>query len=530
MRVLALVLTLLMPAPAFAGGLFTPDTGVVGFGRGGANVARADDLVSGLYYNPAGLWQIDGLSVQGGLHLLRTDVWFERAGGDGIYNVDEDGLPIEGSLEEPFPRTRKIPHVRPIPEGGIAFGFERPDLTIALGIYAPTAPIQSFPRYGPGRYRMISQELIQGNISLSAGWRICDWLAVGASFQVLLMQLNQEFASSSDFLATESNPEDPQWDVVTSFSADAIRPHFNIGVMVMPTPWLRIAASFEPAYRFEGTGAAHLRGTLGEQYFAELPSFLGDVVGRDPIVLRGTDDEIDVATGLPGRIRVGVGIEPVPEVFEFEVDFNLELWRGSGDVVGSNIAIPLEHTGDDVDEPTPLDEYLDSRLLCDDIVDCSVTDVYRGEANGGTVAVPTDYRSTWSLRLGGSVTPIPALLLRFGGLYEAPATTEANQGITMIDGHKFLAGGGVTFRPWAGDEFGAPIEIHFSYAHVFYRPRTISGEVSDGTLKALEGVAVNSIDNGEYGGSADMVGLNVAAHFGRMAKRARASKAGPDPS
>lgn len=529
MRGLVLLVALLLPCPAVAAGLFTPDTGIVGFGRGGANVARADDLVSGLYYNPAGLWQLDGLSVQGGLHLLRTDVWFQRAGGEGQYNVDEAGQIIEGSLDDPFPRTHKRPHVRPIPEGGVAFGFDRPDLTIAAGVYAPIAPVQSFPRYGPGRYRMTQQELIQGNISLSAGWRICEWFAVGASFQVLLMQLNQEFASSSDFLATDSNPEDPQWDVITSFSADGIRPHFNVGVMAMPTPWLRIAASFEPAYRFQGKGGAQLRGRLGERYFAEQTDFLAERYGRDPIVVQGDDNAVDVETGLPGRIRVGVGLEPVPDVFEFEIDFNIELWRGSGDVVATRIEIPLQHGGDDVAEPTDLDAYLDSRNLCE-IVDCSVARTYSGEDGAGRVAVPTSFRSTWSLRLGGSVTPLPSLQIRFGGLYEAPASTDENLSLTMFDGHKFLAGGGVTFRPWAGDEIGPPLEFHFSYAHVFYLPRTVTDDVSRGRLKALEGVAVNPIDAGDYGGAADMVGLSVAAHFGRMARRSAADKADPDPS
>ncbi len=523
---------LLTPAPALAGGLFTPDTGIVGFGRGGANVARADDLVSGLYYNPAGLYQIDGFSIQGGIHLLRTNFWFERAGGeDGIYNVDDDGNPIEGSESEPFPRTEKLPHIRPIPEGGFAFGFAKPDLTIALGIYAPIAPIQSFPRYGPGRYRVTEQELIQGNISLSAGWKICDWLAVGASFQLLIMQLNEEFAASSDFLASNTGVQDeePQWDVLTSFTADDLRPHFNVGVIVFPTSWLRIGASFEPAYKFVGKGSATLSGTLGEEFFAGAGGAF--IEGDGPIVPEGEDDDIDVETGLPGRIRVGVNVEPVQDVFELELDFHVELWRGSNDVRASNIDIPLFHNGDDVDEPKALDRYLEEdRVGACAQIDCTTVGIYRGENGDGNVVVPGNYRSTWSLRLGGSVTPVPILRFRFGGLYEAPATTEEDMSLTMLDGHKFLAGAGVTFRPWADEEMGPLVEIHFSYAHVFYLDRTVSADVSRGRTKALEGVPVNAIDAGTYGGSADMVGLNIAAHFGRMAAYDKARRQGGDDS
>lgn len=523
-----IILALALPTPALAGGLYTPDTGIVGFGRGGANVARADDLVSGLYYNPAGLWQIDGLTVQGGLHLLRTDVTFTRAGGDGIYNVDEDGDPIEGSLDDPFPETRKLPHTRPIPEGGLAFGFRDPDLTIALGLYAPIAPIQSFPRYGPGRYRIIEQELIQGNISLSVGWRICDWVAVGASFQILLLQLVEQFAGSADFLAANTGDlaEDPQFDVLVSFSADSVRPHFNLGVMVMPTPWLRVAASFEPAYRFDGKGSAQLSGTLGERYFAELPDLVANTVGRDPVVPTGSDDDIDVSMGLPGRIRVGVSVQPVPQ-FEIELDFNIELWRRSGDVVASGIDIPLSHVGDDVSEPVPLEEYLDSRNLCD-LVDCSTTDYYRGPTGEGDVAVPADFSTTWSLRLGGEVTPVPMLGVRFGGMYEPPATREDNLSLTMLDSHKVMLGTGLSLRPGASQDHGPLLELHLSYAHIFYVERSASLAVSRGRTVALESVPTNPIDAGTYSGYANMFGVNLAGHFGAMAARSKALKASRD--
>ena len=67
--------------------MYTPDIGIVGFGRGGAYVTRASDLMGGMYYNPAGLYQLDGFNLEGGLLLLRTNRWFERTGGDG----GEDG-------------------------------------------------------------------------------------------------------------------------------------------------------------------------------------------------------------------------------------------------------------------------------------------------------------------------------------------------------------------------------------------------------------------------------------------------------
>ncbi len=212
----SVLLAVLLAAPVQAAGLFSPDTGIVGMGRAGAYVTRADDLIGGLYYNPAGLFQLDGFNFEGGLLLLRNSRWQQRPGGDGgedgagIYNLDDSGAIIDGSLDEPFPRINNIPNFRPIPEVGFAFGFKKPDLTIAFGLYAPLAPTQKFSEFGAGRYRLIEQELIQGNFSLAVGWKPLPFLAVGASFQLLVMKLTESFKASSDLdAATTLRFNDP---------------------------------------------------------------------------------------------------------------------------------------------------------------------------------------------------------------------------------------------------------------------------------------------------------------------------------
>ncbi len=541
----ALVAALLLLAPAAeAGGLFTPDTGMVGLSRGGANVANAEDIVGALYYNPAGLTQLQGFHIEGGLVGMQTLRWFDRSGGDGgedvgQYNVGPDGVRIEGSLDDPFARTNSSDHFRPIPEVGLAFGFKKPNITIALGLYAPMAPTQRFDRYGPGRYRLVEQTLVQGNINLSVAWRPVPWFSAGVGFQLLIMSLDESFVASGDIIAARvasvsgedrPNAEDPQWDVLASFSAQQVRPYINVGLMFEPVDWLRIGATWSPPYDMQAEGTAELNGTLGADFFAG--STIASLFGGDPVHVRGRDESIVISTDLPMQLKLGVRIEPLKGIFDFEVDAHMEFWNPESDVVATNVDMPLMYDDPDREgEEQPLDEYLDSRgsdsfTICDYISadnGCAGLDVYRGEEEGGSVAVPGAFEPTWSLRVGGEVNPVPWLGLRLGAAYEAPSIPLSTQSLTMLDGDKILGSFGVEFRAGAWDG-PSVFDLRFTYARVTYMEREATADVSRARTLALRGVPVNAVDVGRYGGESHFVGLTLSAHLSEMARRDRSRK------
>lgn len=72
-RLVAVLIALLLSSSAFAGGMFLPFRGARATGRAGAFTAGVDDA-SALYYNPAGMADIDDWSflIDGALILQRV--------------------------------------------------------------------------------------------------------------------------------------------------------------------------------------------------------------------------------------------------------------------------------------------------------------------------------------------------------------------------------------------------------------------------------------------------------------------------
>ena len=509
------LLALSLPAPGVAGGLFTPDTGTVGVSRGGAWVGRASDVPGALYYNPAGLWQVDGWSVQGGVNLYSADRTFQR-------------LPQADGTE--YDLVVKRSHLRPHPELGIAWGLPKPDLTFAIGLTSPLAPIQSYDPDGPGRYRVIEQVLQQGNIYFGAGFRPIEYFAFGATVQLVYMDLVESFAGQADMItdASEPNPENSDWDVLAEFSAVSVKPQFNVGIMVMPTKWLRFGASFSPPYRFEGKGEARLSGSVGGESTAV------QTFGDGPIHVVGVDNDIDLAIGLPGHLRFGFDFEPIEHVLSFGLDAHFELWNGTGDITASNVDMELMYDDPDDDlAPEPLVDYLYRSGICPlgSIlgVDCgdpsslpagagSNLATYTGD--GGQVVVPASFRNTWSIRTGVQAKPHPAVALRMGYLFESPAIPLETQSLTMHDGYKHMLSGGLGMLLGARHRGDRPLaEVNIFYARVWYHDRTVSADQSRGRTLVLEGVPANPVDAGTYTAAVNQVGLNVAFHFGAIGQR-----------
>jgi long-chain fatty acid transport protein len=137
---------LLVPAQAFAGGLFAGDAGSQAQSRAGAFVAKADDPTA-LLYNPAGLVKVRNMELFIGANLVHFKQTFDR---EGVYQQWAEAVgetPAEPAFQgADMPEVESNNPIQPIPF--IAGTFKLiPQLAIGVGVFAPQGyPNRDFDR------------------------------------------------------------------------------------------------------------------------------------------------------------------------------------------------------------------------------------------------------------------------------------------------------------------------------------------------------------------------------------------------
>lgn len=287
------VVTLLASTNALAGDMFLPARGARPLGRAGAFTAGVDDG-SALYYNPAGMTDIDGWSVliDGGLVLQHV----------GYDRVDSGGNPqphVEGQM-----------NVLPMPT--VSLTYKPPKLkwaTFGLGVWVPYLGLDSWPETGPQRYSNIT---LNGSliavVELAAAFKIKDWFWLGVGFQTMYLHFHSRVMLSA---CTELNcaPEDPGFDALTQVDTDSpFTPSGVIGA-IFNFAKVRAGLNFQLPFFVRSSGTVHSR-LPSDPFFANAEVH-GDAVGVD--------------FDLPLTVRLGLEYRPV-EKLRLELDMDYEAW------------------------------------------------------------------------------------------------------------------------------------------------------------------------------------------------------------
>ena len=275
--------------------MFLPFRGARATGRAGAFTAGVDDA-SALYYNPAGMADIDGWSflIDGALILQRV----------GYDRVDSGG--------NPQPHVDGAMNVLPLPT--IALTYKPPTikgkwLTLGFGVWVPYLGVNTWPENGPQRYSNISLNgSLLGVIELAAAFRIKDWFWLGVGIENMILHFHSRLMLSG---CSELNcaPEDPGFDTLTQVDTDA--PFTPSGV---------IGAIFA----FE-----KFRGGINVQlpFFVRSSGTVATRLPTDPFFANAAvhGDGISVDFNLPLTIRLGLEYRVLPRL-RVELDMDYEAW------------------------------------------------------------------------------------------------------------------------------------------------------------------------------------------------------------
>ncbi|WP_157669545.1 OmpP1/FadL family transporter [Chitinibacter sp. GC72] len=254
--------------------------GVANSGAAGMNDASV------LFYNPAGLAQVEGTQVAGVLNYIMPDGKFSDTG-----STNAAGRPIVGSNGGSFGVSTPVPH--------LYLSHQLNDrLTVGAGLFVPFGSHTDYSKDWVGRYNTTESSLSTFNFNPSLAYKVNEMLTIGAGVSVqyidgkLAKQLDLGSSAARSALTAVCTPAplSPQctavraaaaqissntaYDGSSEVSGDDIGYGFNLGATINFSADTRMGIAYRSAIRHKLEGDAKF---TVPQNFASSP--LGPVLG-----------------------------------------------------------------------------------------------------------------------------------------------------------------------------------------------------------------------------------------------------------
>ena len=223
-----LVILLFAAASANAAGFRLPEAGAKAMGMAMAFTAQADDP-SAIYFNPAGLVQLEGMNVMvGGTYVRENGAEFS---GVTPLTLGATRSETQKSLNFILPNaywTRKA----------------SPRFAYGIGVYAPFGLGQEYKDRDAGIFRsqVNRVDIKTVVVNPTVAWNIEDVLAVGAGIDFMWGQ-----ARLSQTIPAPVPPAFPSAGYV-DLKGDGVAWGYNFGLLLKPTENFRIAANYRSPF------------------------------------------------------------------------------------------------------------------------------------------------------------------------------------------------------------------------------------------------------------------------------------------
>jgi long-chain fatty acid transport protein len=181
-KIALLLITLLLlarPDSATALGFRVPNQDAAAIARANAFVATADNP-SALYYNPAGITQLEGHQVQIGMHNLSVNSRFRSPTGVRAKT--------KGSFQS-------------VPQLYYTYSPENHPLSYGLGVYVPYGLGIRWEEANPFRSLAVEGKLLYTSINPTVAWKVNDKLSIGGGLTInyAKVDLRQGLVSAAVF-------------------------------------------------------------------------------------------------------------------------------------------------------------------------------------------------------------------------------------------------------------------------------------------------------------------------------------------
>jgi long-chain fatty acid transport protein len=228
-----IVMSVLIQSTAWGAGLWLYEMGSPDLGTAAAGRAALASDASTVAANPAGMTRLNRSQMLAAFQGIYVNTRFDTekatfGGGDG---GNAGGFVPSGSLHYVHSLT---PDWRLGISAGSYFG---------LGL--------DYEDDWAGRYYATEAELLTFGVNPGVGYRVNDWLSVGAGFTILYANLTQKAAVRNAF--------DPVADGRLELDDDDTGYGFNLGVLVEPRPGTRLGLTYRSQVDLEFNDLASLK-------------------------------------------------------------------------------------------------------------------------------------------------------------------------------------------------------------------------------------------------------------------------------
>jgi long-chain fatty acid transport protein len=235
---MAMMAALLMGSPVFGAGLWLYEMGSPDVGTAAAGRAASASDASAAGANPAGMTNLDRSQMLVALQGLYVNAEFNTelsgfGGGDG---GNAGGFVPTGSLHYVHRVT--------------------PDLRVGLSVGSYFGLGVDYGKDWAGRYYITEADLLTFGVNPGIGYRINDWLSVGAGFSIMYAELKQKVAINNAAIPFQAGLADGE----LRLEDDDLAYGFNLGILLEPRPGTRLGITYRSEVDLEFEDVASVSG------------------------------------------------------------------------------------------------------------------------------------------------------------------------------------------------------------------------------------------------------------------------------
>ncbi len=279
------ILCMTLPAKLGAVGFRLPNQDPDAIARGNAFAATADDP-SAIYYNPAGITQLQGQNLRAGIYAVSAGIKYNNASG------------ASATANSDF---------QPVPQIYYADSFTNVPISVGFGIYAPYGLALDWGNSAPFNVAGEKGSVTYLCFNPIVAWRITPSLSIGGGPTI-------NYSEATFDQAIPVNPFFPSGGQ-SKVTGNGVAAGFNVGILWQPfQQW-----SFGVNYRSATT--VNYNGTASQTGSALPPPFIQ------------TSTSSSASIQYPQFVVGGISFRPDPK---WNLEFDLD-WADWGDVKQINV-------------------------------------------------------------------------------------------------------------------------------------------------------------------------------------------------